>query len=124
MYTLQSCSYYARTHTHTHTHTHMQCSRDSSLKSFLRQITTGVNKVALLGCGCSSATEPVAEISGFWNITHVRLVSLTCHFNLKCLHCILSNLNTSKYINLDAGVCVYMCVLLIMSNYVCMYTCV
>ena len=35
-------------------------------------ITTGPPKLAVLGCGCSVATEPVAEISDFWNITHVR----------------------------------------------------
>ena len=54
----------------------MQCERSKSLPTFLRQITTGVNKVALLGCGCSTATEPVAEISGFWNITHVSIIMI------------------------------------------------
>ena len=29
--------------------------------------------IALLGCGCSPATEPVAEISGFSDIVHVRM---------------------------------------------------
>ena len=43
-----------------------------SLNSFLDMITTGPPKLAVLGCGCSVATEPVAEISDFWNITHVR----------------------------------------------------
>ena len=27
--------------------------------------------LALLGCGCSTATIPVAEISHYWNIPHV-----------------------------------------------------
>ena len=30
-----------------------------------------VPKIAVVGCGCSTATEPVAEISHYWNITHV-----------------------------------------------------
>ena len=29
--------------------------------------------IALLGCGCSPATEPVAEVSGFSDIVHVRM---------------------------------------------------
>ena len=28
-------------------------------------------KIALIGCGCSVATEPVAEISHKWNISQV-----------------------------------------------------
>ena len=29
-------------------------------------------KIALIGCGCSVATEPVAEISHKWNISQVQ----------------------------------------------------
>ena len=28
-------------------------------------------KIAVVGCGCSPATEPVAEISHHWNISQV-----------------------------------------------------
>lgn len=30
-------------------------------------------KLAVIGCGCSVPTEPVAEISDQWNISHVKL---------------------------------------------------
>ena len=30
-------------------------------------------KIAVVGCGCSTATEPVAEISHHWNISQVSL---------------------------------------------------
>jgi hypothetical protein len=48
-----------------------QCSRIESQRVFLQQVMTGEDKVAVIGCGCSMATESVAQISGFWNITHV-----------------------------------------------------
>ena len=53
----------------------MQCNRYDSQRTFLEQITSGQETVALIGCGCSLATEPVAEISRFWNITHVSVRS-------------------------------------------------
>ena len=33
-------------------------------------------KLAVIGCGCSVATEPVAEISHQWNISQVRQLSV------------------------------------------------
>ena len=51
----------------------MQCNKYDAQRTFLEQIISGQNKVALIGCGCSLATEPVAEISRFWNITHVSV---------------------------------------------------
>ena len=60
----------------------MQCNKYEAQSTFQRQIISGQNKVALIGCGCSLATEPVAEISRLWNITHV---SLSISYNdLKC----------------------------------------
>jgi len=44
-------------------------------------ITTGPPKLAVLGCGCSIATEPVAEISDFWNLTHISYASATSSLN-------------------------------------------
>lgn len=32
---------------------------------------SAVPKIAVIGCGCSTATEPVAEIIHYWNITQV-----------------------------------------------------
>ena len=31
-------------------------------------------KIAVIGCDCSTATEPVAEINHYWNITHVSII--------------------------------------------------
>lgn len=52
----------------------MQCDRTLSLDAFLSNVSVGSEKIAVFGCGCSLATEAVAEISSFWNITHVSYV--------------------------------------------------
>lgn len=36
-------------------------------------------KIALIGCGCSVATEPVAEISHHWNISQVHVILFAVH---------------------------------------------
>ena len=41
------------------------------------------NIIALLGCGCSVATEPVADISHRWNITQVGIIELICKHTRK-----------------------------------------
>ena len=51
----------------------MQCSRSTSLDVFFQEIQSQQVKVAVLGCGCSVATEPVAEISHQWNISQVGI---------------------------------------------------
>jgi len=43
-----------------------------ALDALFDQILLGPAKVALIGSGCSLATEPTAEISHYYNITHVR----------------------------------------------------
>lgn len=43
-----------------------------ALNAFFNQIISGVVKIAVIGSGCSLATEPTAEISHYYNITHVR----------------------------------------------------
>jgi len=53
-----------------------------SINSFGHMISTGPPKLAVLGCGCSIATEAVAEISHIWNITHVSLEEMS--WNDKC----------------------------------------
>ena len=60
----------------------LQCDRTDSLQSYfdLIQNVSGVPLIALLGCGCSPATEPVAEISHYEDIIHVRL-----WFMYKCI---------------------------------------
>ena len=50
----------------------MQCSRTESLNVFFNEVQVSyVPKIAIIGCGCSTATEPVAEISHYWNISQV-----------------------------------------------------
>ena len=44
---------------------------------FFKEVQSGaVPKVAVIGCGCSVATEPVAEISHYWNIPQVSLIHI------------------------------------------------
>ena len=48
-----------------------QCNDSVATKAFLEQLLNGPAKLALIGAGCSLATEPVAELSSYFNITHV-----------------------------------------------------
>ncbi|CAI8019329.1 Gamma-aminobutyric acid type B receptor subunit 2, partial [Geodia barretti] len=49
-----------------------KCTRTDSLDAFFQETQDGtVPKIAVIGCGCSTATEPVAEISHYWNITQI-----------------------------------------------------
>jgi hypothetical protein len=49
----------------------MQCHRGVSLDTFFNGVLSEPVKLAVAGCGCSVATEPVAEISYQWNISQV-----------------------------------------------------
>jgi gamma-aminobutyric acid type B receptor len=53
-----------------------QCDRTDSLDAYFKTVQSeGSPLIALLGCGCSPATEPVAEISHYENIIHISYVS-------------------------------------------------
>ena len=41
------------------------------MDTFFNGILSDPVKLAVVGCGCSVATEPVAEISYHWNISQV-----------------------------------------------------
>ena len=49
----------------------LQCDHTVALKSFFDMILNEPTKLAIVGGGCSVATEPVAEISHYYNITQV-----------------------------------------------------
>ena len=55
----------------------VQCHRGRSLDTFFEGIQSDPVKLAVIGCGCSVATEPVAEISHRWNISQVSDISVT-----------------------------------------------
>lgn len=59
----------------------MQCHRGVSLDTFFNGILSEPVKLAVAGCGCSVATEPVAEISPQWNISQVAILSKVCSIN-------------------------------------------
>ena len=67
---------YEHTHTHTYTyihiHIHTQCERTTALESLHRLLFEEPVKIAIMGSGCSPATEPTAEIDHYYNLTHVR----------------------------------------------------
>eukprot|EP00731_Ephydatia_muelleri_P036321 Em0235g2a len=46
-----------------------QCHSDRSLDVLFQAIQSAPVKLAIIGCGCSVATEPVAAISHHWNVT-------------------------------------------------------
>ena len=49
----------------------IQCHRGHSLDAFFDALHSEINFIAIVGCGCAPATEPVAEISHRWNISTV-----------------------------------------------------
>ena len=58
----------------------LQCNRTIAFNALFNQMLLGPTKVALIGSGCSVATEPTAEVSQFYNITQVGTRKLTnCH---------------------------------------------
>ena len=72
----------------------MQCNRTTSLNEFFELINHNVTYVSLLGCGCSPATVPVAEISHYWNIPQVcDLVLITYHMQVCDLSVVLDLVN-------------------------------
>lgn len=51
-----------------------QCQHVRALDVFFDGIQVDPVEIAVIGCGCSVATAPVAEISHRWNIPQVRLI--------------------------------------------------
>ena len=50
----------------------LQCARNVSLEEFFADIRSQPPaRLFVIGCGCSIATEPVAEISHFWEVVMV-----------------------------------------------------
>ena len=67
---------------------HVQCERTRSLNLFFDTVAQANPPVlGLLGCGCSVASEPVAEVIHHWNISQVS-PGLTSSANLGCNMCI------------------------------------
>jgi hypothetical protein len=53
----------------------IQCDRGTSLDLFLKGVLLDTTAIfGIVGCGCSSATESVAEIIHQWNISLVRQI--------------------------------------------------
>jgi len=50
----------------------MQCVRYLSKRTLFKQLREDRFKIAAVGCGCSLATEPAAEVSHFFNIPQVN----------------------------------------------------
>ena len=50
---------------------HAQCNRTIAFNALFNQMLLEPTKVALIGSGCSVATEPTAEVSQFYNVTQV-----------------------------------------------------
>ena len=60
-----------------------------ALHAFYNQVIPGPVKIAMIGSGCSVATEPTAENSPYYNITHVSLSVVILFF-------LSENFNTKK----------------------------
>ena len=57
----------------------MQCHHAEALDVFFDGIQTDPVEIAVVGCGCTVATEPVAEISHRWSIPQVHNILLCFH---------------------------------------------
>ena len=56
---------------------YQQCERTVSLTRFIKRINDPCRKfIAVIGSGCSVATEPVAELSHFWGLSQVCIVTV------------------------------------------------
>ena len=73
--------------------THLQCvnkcDHSVALQSFFHRVVWEEPvKYALIGGGCSVATEPTADISHFYNITQVRYYSDLQNLRMTNSHCV------------------------------------
>lgn len=54
----------------------IQCLYAKSLEAFFDEIQNDPVKLAVIGCGCSVATQPVAAIASYWNIPQAKCIPL------------------------------------------------
>jgi len=53
-----------------------QCERTRALEVLHAGLFEPPTKIAVMGAGCSVATEPTAEISHFYNMTQVSITAI------------------------------------------------
>ena len=49
----------------------LQCDRTTALNALHTELLQPPTKIGIIGSGCSVATEPTAEVSHYYNLTHV-----------------------------------------------------
>ena len=82
-----------------------QCNRQHSIKALFDQVPYSEPKrIALIGGGCSVATEAIAQVSYYFNITQVRCYSEYC--NSYCYTSYIMIMN-HLYSNYHTCCCVY-----------------
>ncbi|KAL5491446.1 hypothetical protein EMCRGX_G016732 [Ephydatia muelleri] len=54
-----------------------ECLYAKSLQAFFSEIQNDPVKLAVIGCGCSVATQPVAAITSYWNIPQISYVDVS-----------------------------------------------
>ena len=57
-----------------------------ALDALFNQIIPGPVKIAVIGSGCSVATEATADISHYYNITQVRNIMLSAVYSIKIVY--------------------------------------
>ncbi len=55
---------------------YMQCNRQTSHAAFFTQMFQPPVKLGIIGAGCSVATEAVAEVAYYYNLTQVCMYQL------------------------------------------------
>ena len=66
----------------------------TALDALYTELLQPPTKLGIIGSGCSLATEPTAQISHYYNITHVRSVVLFIGLGCRCA-CILAQPQSS-----------------------------
>ena len=65
-----------------------QCNRSTSLQRFIESIRDPCSRfIAIMGAGCSVASEPVAEILHYWGLSQVMITFRTNTINFQqCIY--------------------------------------
>ena len=95
---------------------YMQCERRSALETYFNILEAdGPPILALIGCGCSLATEPVAEIANFNDIVHVRVHVYSDKFlvhvyvSMTCATCTCTSNHAVLTVQHPCGLCMRLC---------------
>ena len=63
----------------------MQCTRKGALTTFFTHLFEPPEEIAVIGAGCSVASEAVAEIVDYYNLTMVEMKLFVTSYQYVCI---------------------------------------